>query len=102
MNRAKVSFFLGEAMPRVRPTLRHSWRYTYASELVAFGANDVELMVNMRHTDSNLSKSVYAQARLANKNLYEPYKPLIETYLDYNDAICKFDMERRALKAVQE
>jgi site-specific recombinase XerD len=103
MDRANVFFFLpGEAKNRRRPTLWHSWRYTYASELIAFGANDKEIEINMRHQDAAFSKAVYAQARLENKSLYDPYKPLIQNYLDYNEVICKFDISRREQKRVVE
>lgn len=103
MDRAKVSFFReGEARNRRRRTIWHSWRYTYCSELIAFGANDKEIEINMRHQDAAFSKAVYAQARLENKSLYEPYKPLIQTYLDYNEVICKFDISRREQKRIVE
>ena len=73
----------------------HIWRYTYCSELVALGANDVEIMSLMRHTDSNLSKEVYAQVRLENKQLYDHYRKQVTNTYGYNLAIAKMDEDRR-------
>lgn len=76
--------------------LFHIWRYTYCSELVALGANDVEIMSLMRHTDSNLSKQVYAQVRLENKQLYDHYRKQVHSAHGYNLAIAQMDEDRRA------
>ncbi|MFM7322235.1 MAG: hypothetical protein ACKO5K_12030 [Armatimonadota bacterium] len=80
---------------RGRDTIFHSWRYTYASELVVLGASDIDLRYCMRHTDVNVSKEIYAQARFEDRTLYAPYKGKIKTIYDYNRAICNFDTDRR-------
>ena len=74
----------------------HIWRYTYCSELVAMGANDVEIMSLMRHTDSNLSKEVYAQVRLEDKQLFDHYRKQVKSTHGYNLAIAQMDEDRRA------
>jgi integrase len=74
----------------------HIWRYTYCSELVALGANDVEIMSLMRHTDSNLSKEVYAQVRLEDKQLYDHYHKQVKSTHGYNLVIAQMDEDRRA------
>jgi integrase len=74
----------------------HIWRYTYCSELVAMGANDVEIMSLMRHTDSNLSKEVYAQVRLEDKQLFDHYRTQVKSTHGYNLAIAQMDEDRRA------
>jgi integrase len=76
--------------------LHHIWRYTYCSELVAMGANDVEIMSLMRHTDSNLSKEVYAQVRLEDKQLYDHYRKQVKSTHGYNLVIAQMDEDRRA------
>jgi len=76
--------------------LHHIWRYTYCSELVALGANDVEIMSLMRHTDSNLSKEVYAQIRLEDTQLYDHYRKQVKSTHGYNLAIAQMDEDRRA------
>jgi len=76
--------------------LHHIWRYTYCSELVAMGANDVEIMSLMRHTDSNLSKEVYAQVRLEDKQLFDHYRTQVKSTHGYNLAIAQMDEDRRA------
>ena len=76
--------------------VHHIWRYTYCSELVALGANDVEIMSLMRHTDSNLSKEVYAQVRLEDKQLYEHYHKQVKSTHGYNLVIAQMDEDRRA------
>jgi len=50
----------------------------------------------MRHTDSNLSKEVYAQVRLENKQLYDHYRKQVTNTYGYNLAIAKMDEDRRA------
>jgi len=100
MSRAGVEFRTEEMGDvKTRETVWHSWRYTYCSELVVLGAGDVELMFCMRHTDANLSKKTYAQARFEDRTKYEPYKAIIKTPYDYNNAICKFDTDRREARA---
>ena len=74
----------------------HIWRYTYCSELVAMGANDVDIMSLMRHTDSNLSKEVYAQVRLEDKQLYDHYRKQVKSTHGYNLVIAQIDDDRRA------
>jgi hypothetical protein len=74
----------------------HIWRYTYCSELVALGANDVEIMSLMRHTDSNLSKEVYAQVRLEDTQLYDHYRKQVKSTQGYNLVIAQMDEDRRA------
>ena len=74
----------------------HIWRYTYCSELVALGANDVEIMSLMRHTDSNLSKEVYAQVRHEDKQLYDHYRKQVKSTHGYNLTIAQMDEDRRA------
>ena len=74
----------------------HIWRYTYCSELVALGANDVEIMSLMRHTDSNLSKEVYAQVRLEDKQLFDHYRKQVKSTHGYNLVIAQMDEDRRA------
>ena len=76
--------------------VNHIWRYTYCSELVALGANDIELQSLMRHTDANTSKQIYAQIRLEDKKLYEHYLKQVSTLHDYNQAIADMDEDRRA------
>ena len=76
--------------------VHHIWRYTYCSELVALGANDVEIMSLMRHTDSNLSKEVYAQVRLEDKQLYDHYHKQVKSTHGYNLVIAQMDEDRRA------
>lgn len=76
--------------------VHHIWRYTYCSELVALGANDVEIMSLMRHTDSNLSKEVYAQIRLEDKQLYDHYHKQLKSTHGYNLVIAQMDEDRRA------
>ena len=76
--------------------VNHIWRYTYCSELVALGANDIELQSLMRHTDANTSKQIYAQIRLEDKKLFDHYRKQVSTLLDYNQAIADMDEDRRA------
>jgi integrase len=76
--------------------VHHIWRYTYCSELVALGANDVEMMSLMRHTDSNLSKEVYAQVRFEDKQLYDHYHKQVKSTHGYNLVIAQMDEDRRA------
>jgi hypothetical protein len=76
--------------------VNHIWRYTYCSELVALGANDIELQSLMRHTDANTSKQIYAQIRLEDKKLFDHYRKQVSTLHDYNQAIADMDEDRRA------
>jgi integrase len=76
--------------------VNHIWRYTYCSELVALGANDIELQSLMRHTDANTSKQIYAQIRLEDKKLFDHYRKQVSTLYDYNQAIADMDEDRRA------
>lgn len=76
--------------------VNHIWRYTYCSELIALGANDIELQSLMRHTDANTSKQIYAQVRLEDKKLFDHYRQQVSTLHDYNQAIADMDEDRRA------
>ena len=76
--------------------VNHIWRYTYCSELIALGANDIELQSLMRHTDANTSKQIYAQVRLEDKKLFDHYRKQVSTLHDYNQAIADMDEDRRA------
>lgn len=76
--------------------VNHIWRYTYCSELVALGANDIELQSLMRHTDANTSKQIYAQIRFEDKKLFDHYRKQVSTLYDYNQAIADMDEDRRA------
>ncbi|RYZ93569.1 MAG: hypothetical protein EOP06_00575 [Proteobacteria bacterium] len=78
-----------------RQSVWHMWRYTYCSDLVALDANDIELRYCMRHSDANLSKTVYAQIREESKALYAPYTAMILTPSDYNEAVASMDEDRR-------
>jgi hypothetical protein len=50
----------------------------------------------MRHTDSNLSKEVYAQVRLEDTQLYDHYRKQVKSTHGYNSAIAQMDEDRRA------
>lgn len=45
----------------------------------------------MRHTDSNLSKEVYAQVRLEDKQLYVHYRKQVKSTHGYNIVIAQMD-----------
>lgn len=94
--RANVEFHTNGSSGR--ESIWHSFRYTYASELVAFGANDIELRYLMRHTDANLTKDVYARVRMEDKAQYEKYADVIKLPTDFNKAIASFDEDRRKAK----
>ena len=49
----------------------------------------------MRHTDSNLSKEVYAQVRLEDKQLYDHYHKQVKSTHGYNLVIAQMDEDRR-------
>ena len=95
LTKAGVVFNPSEEKLRGRDSIWHSWRYTYASELMVLGASDIDLRYCMRHTDSNLSKQVYAQARFEDRKYFEPYIKTIKTPVDFNQAICDMDTDRR-------
>lgn len=73
----------------------YCFRYTYASELMALGASDVEMMALMRHKDANMSKTVYAKARESDLHIYREYREKIEDQPDYNKVIVLMDEDRR-------
>lgn len=75
----------------------HAWRHTFCTDLVALGANDIELGYLMRHSDANLSKAVYATARQEHLAVITKYKSLIDNLTDYVDVIAQMDLERRML-----
>lgn len=75
----------------------HAWRHTFCTDLVALGANDIELGYLMRHSDSNLSKAVYASARQEHLGIIAKYRALIDNLTDYVDVIAQMDLERRML-----
>ena len=50
----------------------------------------------MRYTDANLCRVVYAQIRLEDKQLYDPYRKQVKSTHGYNIVIAKMDEERRA------
>jgi integrase len=72
----------------------HAWRYALAADLVALGANDIELMTLLRHADPDISKTVYASARKG-KIEYQNLRPLIRGLDDYLEAIAALDDSRR-------
>jgi integrase len=90
MLRARIS--LGE-----NDSTFHAWRHTFCSDLVVLGANDIELSYFMRHTDSKLSKSVYAAARHEHLSAMAKYARRIDSLTDYIDAIAQMDSDRRSL-----
>lgn len=73
----------------------HAWRHTFCSDLVALGANDIELGALMRHSDPNLSKKVYAQARHEHLQRYKRYSERIDKLTDYVEMIREMDEDRR-------
>lgn len=75
----------------------HAWRHTFCTDLVALGANDIELGYLMRHSDANLSKTVYATARQEHLTIISKYRGLIDNLTDYVDVIAQMDLERRML-----
>lgn len=76
----------------------HAWRHTLASDLLALGCGDMELAWLMRHRDYNLSKSVYASARLELLSSYRSYGRRCNTPAHFLDALAQFDEDRRHVK----
>lgn len=87
VRRSKVQAVKGEST-------FHAWRYALAADLVALGANDIELMTLMRHADPDISKTIYASAR-QDKAEYRTLRPLIRGLDHYLEAIAALDDSRR-------
>lgn len=69
----------------------HIWRNTYAADLVALDADDLQLAHLLRHTDANLSKKVYASARLDKRDAYRRFAEKIRAIHDFNWQIGEID-----------
>jgi integrase len=76
----------------------HCWRHSYASDLVALGIDDIALGQLLRHADPMLTRGTYSHARKEYRDSYAEYGQGIKTLEDYNEALCRFDTDRREKK----